>query len=99
MVIDDPWSDDQAICIQDASRVAVHLSDLGDTTAADGNVAVEAGYAGTVNNLSVSDDQVVWHCSSYAAGEHIAAPGPNCRRPLADKLFLDHEERRFFQRP
>jgi hypothetical protein len=58
------------------------LSDLGDTTAADGNVAVEAGYAGTVNNLSVSDDQVVWHCSSYSAGGSGADLPPSAYRQV-----------------
>jgi len=66
VVVDDSGSDHQAIRIQDLARLSVHFSDLGDTTAADGDVAVKAGQTGPVNNLSVLDNQVVWHCSSYA---------------------------------
>src|SRR5437867_711728 len=69
VVVDDSGSDHQAVRIQHLARVSVHFSDLGDTTAADGDVAVKAGQAGPVNNLSVLDNQVVWHCSSYAAGK------------------------------
>src|SRR2546428_5950065 len=69
MVVDDAGSDHQAIRIQHLARVSIHFSDLDDTTAADGDVAVKAGQAGTVNNLSVLDNQVVWHRSSCAAGK------------------------------
>jgi hypothetical protein len=83
VVIDDPRSDHQASGIQNSFRVTAYLSDLDDTPAADSDVAVEAGYAGTVNNLSVPDDQVVLHCSSCAASElHAPAPrlpSPACR--------------------
>src|SRR5207249_1649105 len=66
VVVDDSRSDHQAIGIQHLARLSVHFSDLDDTTAADGDVAVKAGQAGPVNNLAVFDDQVVSHCSSYA---------------------------------
>ena len=99
VVIDDPRSDDQAIGIQDASRVAVHLSDVRDTTAADGNVAVEAGYAGTVNNLSVSDDQVVWHCSSYPRASTLRLRGRIAPVRFPTSYFLPMKNAAFFQRP
>src|SRR5439155_10313887 len=69
VVVNDSRGDHQAIGIQHLARLSVHFSDLGDTTAADGDVAMKAGQAGPVNNLSVLDNQVVWHCSSYAAGK------------------------------
>ena len=68
VVVDDSGSHHQAIRIQHLARLSTHFSDLDDTTGADGDVAVEARQAGTVNNFSVPDDHVVWHCSSYAAG-------------------------------
>src|SRR5439155_24706294 len=67
LFFNDSRGDHQAIGIQHLARLSVHFSDLGDTTAADGDVAMKAGQAGPVNNLSVLDNQVVWHCSSYAA--------------------------------
>jgi hypothetical protein len=69
VVVDDSGSDHQAICIQDLTRASIHFSDLDDTAAADGDIAVEAWQAGTVNNIAVLDNQVVWHCSSYTAGK------------------------------
>src|SRR5439155_10120052 len=66
VVVDDSGGDHHAVRIQHLARLSVHFSDLDDTTAADGNVAVKAGQAGTVNNLTVLDKQVVWPCSSYA---------------------------------
>jgi hypothetical protein len=83
VVVDDAGSDHQAVRIQDLARLSVHFSDLDDTTAADGDVAVEAWQAGTVNHLAVLDNQIVWHCSSYAAGKRrVHAPGP----AAADRL-------------
>ncbi len=69
VVVDDAGSDHQAIRIQYLARAAIDLADLDDPAAADGDVAVKARQSGTVNNLSVLDNQVVWHCSSYAAGK------------------------------
>jgi hypothetical protein len=65
------------------ARLSIHFSDLDDTAAADGDVAVKAGYSGTVNNLSVPDEQIVCHCSSYAA---VAT---NLARCLTAKVFDD----------
>jgi hypothetical protein len=67
VVVDDAGSDHQAICIQYSTRTSTHLADLDDTIAADGDVGVEARYAGAVNNLSVPDDKIVFHCFSFAA--------------------------------
>jgi hypothetical protein len=64
VVVDDSRSDHQAIGIQDPSRRATYPSDLDDTTTADRDVCVEAWYSGTINNLSIPDDEIVWHCSS-----------------------------------
>jgi hypothetical protein len=87
VVVDDSGSDHQAIRIQHLARLSTHLSDLDDMTVANGDVAVKARQSGTVNNLSVSDDQVVWHCSSCAAGERrIAATQPNYSSSVAGKF-------------
>jgi hypothetical protein len=59
VVIDDSRSDHQAIRIQHLTRLSTHFSDLGNTTAADGDIAVEAWQAGTVYNIAVLDNQVV----------------------------------------
>jgi hypothetical protein len=67
MVVDDSGSDHQAVRIDDPPRLAAHSPDLDDPTAADGDVAVKTRQPGAVNNLSVPDDQIVRHLSSYAA--------------------------------
>jgi hypothetical protein len=70
MVVDDSWSDHQAIRIQRLTRISAHFSDLGNTAPANRDITVEARQAGTVDNIAIFDNQVVCHCSSSAAGWH-----------------------------
>src|SRR5688500_8266539 len=69
VVVDDTGSDHQTIRIDDPTRLTAHSSHLDDPPAAHGNVAVKARQAGTVNYLSVFNDQIVRHYSSYAANK------------------------------
>src|SRR5262245_29998943 len=95
VVIDDPGRNHQASCIKHPARVSTYLSDLHNTTAADGDVAVESRYAGTIDDISVFDDQIVCHCYSFAAGErHIATLWPNCRSAVVENLFVAHDSKK-----
>src|SRR5262249_8963050 len=67
VVVDDSGSDHQAIRIQDLARVSTYFADVCDTAAADGDIAMESRQAGTVNNITVLDHQIVCHCSSYGS--------------------------------
>jgi hypothetical protein len=88
VVVDDSGSDDQAIRIQHLARLSIHFSDLDDPTAADGDVTVKAGQPGTINHLAVLDNQVVWHCSSYAAGKFAGVGTAVLRRKYSLTRFL-----------
>ena len=61
VVVDDAGSDHQAVRIDNPARLAAHSPHLDDPPAADGDVAVKARQAGTVNNFPVFDDQIVRH--------------------------------------
>jgi hypothetical protein len=71
------------------ARVSTHFSDLDDTAAADGDIAVAGG--GTVNNFSVSHGRSYGIVPPIAADRRRIAAEANCFLRLpASFADLDH---------
>ena len=88
VVVDDSGSDHQAIRIQHLARLSIHFSDLYDTAAADGNVAVKARQSGPVDHFAVLDNHVICHCSSCMAGKFTGVHTVGLRRKYSLTRFL-----------
>jgi hypothetical protein len=50
------------------ARDSAHFPDFGNPAVADGDITMESRQAGTVNNIAVLYNQIVWHLLPLSSG-------------------------------
>jgi hypothetical protein len=61
MIVDESRSDDHSLSVYDSLGSSVHPSDLYDFAVAYSYIAMKRGHAGTIDDATVFDQQVIRH--------------------------------------